>query len=96
MAETLTLTEILRALILLAIAAGAYYANEIRSALGESEAANAWKVILIGLVLVFIGGIVEPVSLYLDLDSQFVAWGFMLLASIILVYGLKLELRKVR
>jgi hypothetical protein len=96
MAETLTLTETLRALILLAIAVGAFYANGIRSALGESEAANAWKVILTGIVFAFLGGIVEPASFYFDLDSQLVAWGFMLLAAIILVYGLKLELKKVR
>ncbi|MFQ5800272.1 MAG: hypothetical protein ACE5HH_00950 [Candidatus Hydrothermarchaeales archaeon] len=91
------LTNILGVLILLVTAVGAYFANELKSALAGSELAVVWKYIGIGVVLLFLSAIAGGAARIVAPGQELaVVLLFMLLASACLTYGLKLQLDKVK
>jgi hypothetical protein len=89
-------TNVLGTLVLLVTALGAYYANGLKSNLAGSELAKVWKFIGMGVILLFLGALAGGGSSLIGLDSLTAILIFILLGSICLTYGLKLQLDKVR
>ncbi len=92
------LTNVLGAAVLIVTAAGAYYANGLKSALEGSELATVWKHIGLGVILLFLGAIAGGIVSYtgdteLALDVTLLA---VLVAAGGLLNGLKLQLDKVK
>jgi len=89
-------TNGLGVLVLLVTFVGAYYANGLRSALEGSELADVWKYVGIGVVLLFVTAIAGGVATFIDVDPLRAVLVFLLLGSLSLTYGLKLQLDKVK
>jgi hypothetical protein len=89
-------TNVLGTLVLLVTALGAYYSYGLKSNLAGSELANVWKFIGMGVILLFLGALAGGGSSLIGLDSLTAILVFMLLGSIFLAYGLKLQLDKVK
>jgi hypothetical protein len=103
MVDSQTVTNVLGTLVLISTSAGAYYANELRSALEGSELANVWKYMGLGVILLFIGALLGGgAKLLFGANPEDVASPLnillilVLLGSLCFVYGLKLQLDKVK
>ncbi len=88
--------NVLGSLVLLVTGMSAYYANELRTALAGSELASVWKYVGLGVMLLFAGAIAGGAAELIEVDSRIAMLSFMLLASIFLAYGLKLQYDKVK